>query len=56
MLLFTAVCSRCLEESGFKFLQQRPVYLVRGIDRFAFASSPYGSDAPRPYRRALCAP
>jgi hypothetical protein len=26
------------------------------MDRFALGSSPYGPDAPRPYRWALCAP
>ena len=27
----------------------------RQMDRLALGSSPYGPDAPRPYRRALCA-
>jgi len=26
------------------------------VDRFALGSSPYGPDAARPYKRALCAP
>jgi len=26
------------------------------IDWLAFGSNPYGPDAPRPYRQALCAP
>jgi len=33
MLLFTAVCSPYLAQCGFKFLQETPVYLVRGTDR-----------------------
>jgi len=33
------------------------VYCIdREIDRFTLGSSPYSPDAPRPYRRALCAP
>jgi len=27
-----------------------------GLDRFALGSIPFSPDAPRPYRRALCAP
>jgi len=30
MLLFTTVCSRYREQSGLKFLQETPVYLIRG--------------------------
>ena len=32
MLLFTTVCSRSLEKSGFNFPQDKLVYLVKGIN------------------------
>jgi hypothetical protein len=39
---------------GIKITHSECVFAA--LDRFALGSSPYGPDAPRPFRRALCVP